>query len=1099
MPIVGQNKYRDDRNAYVDGEKNYKRKSIDEPDDYDLEDLIYLNNVRKNLQTNNNENVYVDVELGSTRINAIGINLENDNNAKKHETKESDNIKNELMIESPLNEKQRYQLTLIKNSNPSCPKRLNINENNNNLEVKLKHTPNHDQKVFEPTHQLNRGERAFEPTHQLNHDERVFEPTHTPNHDQRVFESTHQLNRDERVCGFSHTVNHDERVFKLPYIPVQEQKLCKQDCTKDKIDAYFVKKNANELSNTHKIVTTKPKLLIKVRKENDNKKINERDDYQLIDRKLFNVNKKNNVPNDMLTKSENFLTNKNVINEEYIALKMKSQNNGQMKGQNNGQMKGQNNDQMKGQTNGQMKGQTNNLNFEEKPKKKNIESEDYYNNDTKKSTNRNMYIQNKEVASYNNKNKQNNKTYKKLNDSGINNLNIKKGFHVATDNTFISNSNICENEIKQKKKMNFINSDNNNHNGNKYINERNDRGEEKGDEEGDEEGDDECDEEVENEYDEENENDGDEQYDGGGDEQDEAGGEEQYYDESDEKDHDESDEKGHDEYDEKGHDEYDEKGHDEYDEKSHDEYDEECYDEEDKGNDDENNNDENNNKNKSKKNHNHINKYGYYGIDNDKTGDYYDKKRIDYNVFDKNIMDTLLKKEKILNDDLIIYQRDNYHKNRAMKNINEKINIKPYEIKIKNEFDNKEDIDLGSSYHNTNNNNSNNNNNNNYENVNKIIITKKGVNNLNNSKGPCNNTQMNNICNKKGMQEKYIINVSTAIEHKQDVKIGNVNKTLTNNTKPFEKNSYTDKTLNTSTSTSINTSTNSSIVRNHGINKIINKNPANLNVSSKLKNDKTITYLKYEEITDFHYEINNDNINDMITKLVEITKDQEWTEQINNLINLRIILKYHDKLFFDNHKKDLRKICRAIIELVNSARSSVSKNALLCLSEFYSIGKKRMDSTLDDVIMPCLKKAYQTSIDFLSSSANNALLAICNACTEGKLISHFVKIATAKQKTYNLICLKCLIAVIIKFENGISQYKEMNKLIEALLECTSYGSAEIKCTARVALVVLDNVCPIKPLVNKLHIPVDKIKKITNLISRTSENEIDTVLSKINFI
>ncbi|SCM11997.1 conserved Plasmodium protein, unknown function [Plasmodium chabaudi adami] len=277
-----------------------------------------------------------------------------------------------------------------------------------------------------------------------------------------------------------------------------------------------------------------------------------------------------------------------------------------------------------------------------------------------------------------------------------------------------------------------------------------------------------------------------------------------------------------------------------------------------------------------------------------------------------------------------------------------------------------------------------------------------------------------------------------------------------------------------------------------------NKSGKNGSISSKIKNDNTMTYLTYEDIKNFEFELSVDNINDMITKLLEITKDQEWKQQIENLINLRTILKYHDALFFTNFMKDLRKICRSIVELLNSPRSCVSKNALLCLTEFYSIGKKKMDSTLDDVVMPCLKKAFQTSNDFLSTAANNSLLSICNSCSESKLIAYFVKIITSKQKTYNLICLKCLIAVIIKFEENISKYKEINKLVEALLECTSVGSAEIKCTARVALVVLDNICPIQPISSKLHICPEKIKKIINLIDRTSECEIDSVLGKIKF-
>ncbi|CAD2111228.1 conserved Plasmodium protein, unknown function [Plasmodium vinckei] len=380
-----------------------------------------------------------------------------------------------------------------------------------------------------------------------------------------------------------------------------------------------------------------------------------------------------------------------------------------------------------------------------------------------------------------------------------------------------------------------------------------------------------------------------------------------------------------------------------------------------------------------------------------------------------------------------------------------------------------------------------------------------------------NSNKIKNKIKDEEHKEPHTLNISSKknsahTQDEQEIKIVNKNKAHTHN---LSTNGY--RNMSKPTSKSLNHNMNNNNVQDNNylsvkekgiqsekkrtsISRSVtpNKSGKNGSISSKIKNDNTMTYLTYEDIQNFEFELSVDNINDMVTKLLEITKDQEWKQQIENLINLRTILKYHDTLFFNNFMKDLRKICRSIVELLNSPRSCVSKNALLCLTEFYSIGKKKMDCTLDDVVMPCLKKAFQTSNDFLSTAANNSLLSICNSCSESKLIAYFVKIITSKQKTYNLICLKCLIAVIIKFEENISKYKEINKLVEALLECTSVGSAEIKCTARVALVVLDNICPIQPISSKLHICPEKIKKIMNLIDRTSECEIDSVLGKIKF-
>lgn len=275
---------------------------------------------------------------------------------------------------------------------------------------------------------------------------------------------------------------------------------------------------------------------------------------------------------------------------------------------------------------------------------------------------------------------------------------------------------------------------------------------------------------------------------------------------------------------------------------------------------------------------------------------------------------------------------------------------------------------------------------------------------------------------------------------------------------------------------------------------VTNKKSSIALVTSKIKADN-VSYMTYDELTEFPHTMTTERINDMLEVIIEKSKNHDWTKQIEDLIFLRRIMKYHTKIFFEELAKDLRRVVRTVVELINSPRSCVSKNALLCLSEFYNTGKKKTDCTIDDTLLPCLKKAHQTSVDFISNAANNALLAICNACSESKLILYFMKQITSRQKTYNLLCLRCLIAVLIKFDHNIIKFKEADKLVEVILECTVVGSAEMKCTARVALVVLENVCPIKKLCGR-NISSALMEQIDGIIEKTSENEIDLVLGKI---
>lgn len=285
----------------------------------------------------------------------------------------------------------------------------------------------------------------------------------------------------------------------------------------------------------------------------------------------------------------------------------------------------------------------------------------------------------------------------------------------------------------------------------------------------------------------------------------------------------------------------------------------------------------------------------------------------------------------------------------------------------------------------------------------------------------------------------------------------------------------------------MNNSINQSSSTPHGIRKIVP-------IPSKHKGDK-VNYINYHELSDFPNVITAEYRNVLVNDLIEKSKDQEWTKQIEYMIDLRKVLKYYSKPFFEEHSKDLRRIVRVLVEFLNSPRSCVSKNSLLCLMEFYSVGMKKTDCTIEDVILPCLKKAHQTSVDFINSAANNTLLAICSACTESKLIQQFIKIMTSKTKTFNLLCLRYLISVLLKYDENVIKYKEVNKVVEAIFECTNGGSAEIKCTARVALVVLENICPIKKLCGK-QISSEMLRKIEVLMNKTTDEDINTVLGKI---
>ncbi|CRH01435.1 conserved Plasmodium protein, unknown function [Plasmodium relictum] len=801
MPTIGENKYRDKANAFIDDARNYKRKSIDEQDDYSIvQELLYLNNEKKNIQHTHKENLFVNVELGSTRTSAIGLNFLNDGNTHERKTNESKYIKSyehsndqsEYSLESPLNELQRYQLTLLKKSNPSCPK---------------------PQKVI-------------------------------------------QIKNDVEKEGCKKVSKHEEK------IRVKNE---------DSNINISIKENIKECNNSNEVEMHRRDLRIIPRRNYNELLSNGTEDSRLNNQKVINLK---NIDIQDTMKNSNFMNNRGIKDLSKI---QKNDNSNYH----------------------------NMLSYDVKIKRINSKSKGYDNENTKNDcSSKNKAYKLDEDTFHNDSNKKNKEKHKILIHNSVDNSAIRNNHLKCSDNAY-------ESYVIEKKSQNLIDK--------KKIDDTND-------------------------YDDNNES----------------------------------------------------------------------------------------------------------------------------NVYDnlhKNMLYEISKNSYTMDQNCMIYKRKNYEKNNIIEENNYIHSNNDQYIKKNNHRLNNTHMGFSVVHNDIDDTTMNNN-----KNEIKIIEKNESILNI-------------NIPNKRNKSHEKIVDPNKNVEYDKNAKTLNKNKNVSN-IKLQDKNNY-DRVQNTKSC-------------NSTPNKNVNTIRKNLNVSSKIKNDKTITYITFEELTDFQFEINIDNISEMVTELVEPPKDQEWTKQIEILTNLRKILKFYNKLFFENQVKELRKIVRSIVELLNSPRSSVSKNALLCLSEFYYIGKKKTDSTLDDIILPCLKKAHQTSVDFLSSAANNTLLSICNSCSESKLILYFIKLITSKQKTYNLICLRCLIAVIIKFDQNIIKFKEINKLIEAILECTAGGSAEIKCTSRVALVVLDNIYPIKKLRSKLNLSMDTIKKIENFIERTSENEIDLVLGKIKF-
>ena len=93
---------------------------------------------------------------------------------------------------------------------------------------------------------------------------------------------------------------------------------------------------------------------------------------------------------------------------------------------------------------------------------------------------------------------------------------------------------------------------------------------------------------------------------------------------------------------------------------------------------------------------------------------------------------------------------------------------------------------------------------------------------------------------------------------------------------------------------------------------------------------------------------------------------------------VRRLCKHHQQVVYSN-SKDLHTLIGHLITLADSLRSSLSKNALLTISDMFVNLKRCMESSLDRIIKILLKKGSDTNA-FISEEAEKGIIAMVTHC-----------------------------------------------------------------------------------------------------------------------
>lgn len=99
------------------------------------------------------------------------------------------------------------------------------------------------------------------------------------------------------------------------------------------------------------------------------------------------------------------------------------------------------------------------------------------------------------------------------------------------------------------------------------------------------------------------------------------------------------------------------------------------------------------------------------------------------------------------------------------------------------------------------------------------------------------------------------------------------------------------------------------------------------------------------------------------------------------------VAQFHKELLVMTSGPLPKETIKLTVKHIESLRSQISKNACMTLQIVYSeLSTKDLDSNIELVLPAILKKSTDTN-HFVSEQAEKALMMVCHACSESKVLN----------------------------------------------------------------------------------------------------------------
>lgn len=188
-------------------------------------------------------------------------------------------------------------------------------------------------------------------------------------------------------------------------------------------------------------------------------------------------------------------------------------------------------------------------------------------------------------------------------------------------------------------------------------------------------------------------------------------------------------------------------------------------------------------------------------------------------------------------------------------------------------------------------------------------------------------------------------------------------------------------------------------------------------------------------------------------KMIRKMQSGDWAEQFESLNIARTLMKHSVDVF---KCVNVHEIVFQVLMLADSLRSSLSKNALMALADMCQFLNRCVEPDLDTVSSLILRKAVDTNV-FISEAANKALIAMCQYCSEGKVVNAVLNnLSGARSSLVKAKSAYCFEVIFQRLLTKVAKLREFDRVLKKLSEFSTEASPEVRGCAKSALRTLAN-------------------------------------------